>query len=177
MARDGQVFVVLGGSGFLGERVVRLLLEKMGDSLSEVRVFDCVVRDDMRAWASGPCKLTLLKGDITDYEQLAAAVRGAHAVIHAISIIDFMNIVPEERMHRINVGGTQNVVRACVEASVPILVYTSSTEVVGPNKQFDPFFRIHRGNEDTPYKVSHNNFYSSTKCEAEKIVLSANGTK
>ncbi|XP_078729744.1 3 beta-hydroxysteroid dehydrogenase type 7 [Lampetra fluviatilis] len=174
MARDGQVFVVLGGSGFLGEWVVRLLLEKIGDSLSEVRVFDSVVRDDMRAWTSGPCKLTLIKGDITDYEQLAAVVRGAHAVIHSISIIDFMNIVPKERMQRVNVGGTQNVVRACVQESVPILVYTSSTEVVGPNKRFDPFFR---GNEDTPYKVSHNNLYSSTKCEAEKIVLSANGTK
>lgn len=37
--RPGLVYLITGGSGFLGKHLVRLLLEKE-DNLTEIRVFD-----------------------------------------------------------------------------------------------------------------------------------------
>ncbi|CAM9207674.1 unnamed protein product, partial [Lampetra fluviatilis] len=70
-------------------------------------------------------------------------------------------------------GGTRNVVRACVQQGVGVLVFTSSMEVVGPNIHGDPFYR---GNEETRYRTLHAVAYPASKAEAERLVITASGT-
>ncbi|XP_069782973.1 3 beta-hydroxysteroid dehydrogenase type 7 isoform X2 [Narcine bancroftii] len=70
--------------------------------------------------------------------------------------------------------GTVNVLNACKELGIRYLLYTSSMEVVGPNKMRDPFLR---GNEDTKYNSDVNGSYAQSKAAAEKLVLGANGSK
>uniref|UniRef100_A0A674H6U6 3-beta hydroxysteroid dehydrogenase/isomerase domain-containing protein n=1 Tax=Taeniopygia guttata TaxID=59729 RepID=A0A674H6U6_TAEGU len=64
--------------------------------------------------------------------------------------------------------GTKNVIRACRAAGVPVLIYTSSMEVVGPNTRGDPFVR---GDEETPYPTRHSEPYPLSKAQAEKRCL------
>ncbi|KAM9393498.1 LOW QUALITY PROTEIN: 3 beta-hydroxysteroid dehydrogenase type 7 [Pholidichthys leucotaenia] len=167
------VYLLTGGCGFLGKHLVRVLLEKE-DALAELRVFDKSVDWSMKAHSTDRTKVVVIQGDITDYLCVLEASRGADVIIHAASLVDVWYRIPETLIYSVNVTGTENVIKACVECGIESLVYTSSMEVVGPNIDGDHF---RRGNEDTPYRVHHNMPYPKSKTKAEKIVLQANGTK
>lgn len=169
----GLVYLITGGCGFLGNHLVRLLIEKE-DKLAEVRVFDKHVDPSLNALSTERTKVVVIQGDITDYSSVLEASRGADVVIHTASIVDVWHKIPENLIALVNVTGTENVINACVECGIESLVYTSSMEVIGPNVNGDHFVR---GNEDTPYKVEHTMAYPKSKAKAEKIVLEANGTK
>ncbi|KAM9746585.1 3 beta-hydroxysteroid dehydrogenase type 7 [Menidia menidia] len=171
--RQGLVYVITGGCGFLGKHLLRLLLEKE-DALAEVRVFDKHTEPGLQSFSTELKKVTVVQGDITDYANVLEATRGADVVIHTASLVDVWHRVPESLIHSVNVTGTENVIKACVECGIQCLIYTSSMEVIGPNINGDHF---KRGNEDTPYPVKHTMAYPRSKAKAEKIVLEANGTK
>ncbi|KAG9342906.1 hypothetical protein JZ751_015122 [Albula glossodonta] len=169
----GMIYLVTGGCGFLGQHLLRVLLEKE-DRLTEVRLLDKHTKPCLQDLSTERVKVVVLQGDITDYPTVQEAARGAHLVIHTASLVDVWYRVPEEVIHSVNVQGTVNVINACVEHGIQYLVYTSSMEVVGPNTKGDPFIR---GDEDTPYNISHEMPYPKSKAEAEKLVLEANGKK
>ncbi|XP_059587448.1 3 beta-hydroxysteroid dehydrogenase type 7 isoform X2 [Alligator mississippiensis] len=183
---QGLVYVVTGGCGFLGTHLVRLLLEREPRA-REVRVLDTRVPDASRPDGAddtelelepelplGDGRLRVLLGDVSRAADVAGAVAGADVVLHTASLVDVWGRVPPQRLHEVNVQGTRNVIDACVDHGVPVLVYTSSMEVVGPNTRGDPFYR---GNEDTPYEVHHDHPYPLSKAEAERLVLEANGMR
>ncbi|XP_036004513.1 3 beta-hydroxysteroid dehydrogenase type 7 [Fundulus heteroclitus] len=174
MAENGRapVYLITGGCGFLGKHLLDVLLEKE-DRLEEVRVFDKHVDPGLgeRRRADG-AKVTVIQGDIADYNSVLEATRGADVVIHAASLVDVWHKVPEDVIYSVNVTGTENVIKACVECGVERLVYTSSMEVIGPNIKGDHF---KRGNEDTPYEIKHTMAYPKSKAKAEQVVLEANG--
>uniref|UniRef100_A0A667WRQ2 Hydroxy-delta-5-steroid dehydrogenase, 3 beta- and steroid delta-isomerase n=1 Tax=Myripristis murdjan TaxID=586833 RepID=A0A667WRQ2_9TELE len=170
---SGLVYVVTGGCGFLGRHLLQVLLEKE-DGLAEVRLFDKHVDLSLKEHSTDRVKVLVIKGDITDHSSVLEVCRGANVVIHTASLVDVWYRVPEEVINAVNVKGTENVIKACVENDIQQLVYTSSMEVVGPNDRGDPFVR---GDEDTPYPIHHTMPYPKSKAKAEKIVLEANGTK
>lgn len=167
------VYLVTGGCGFLGEHVVRMLLQRE-PQLQELRVFDLHLGPWLEELKTGPVQVTPIQGDVTQAHEVAAAMAGAHVVIHIAGLVDVFGKASSKAIYEINVQGTQNVIEACVQTGTQILVYTSSMEVVGPNAKGHPFYR---GNEDTPYEVVHNHPYPCSKTRAEKLVLEANGRK
>ncbi|XP_030328747.1 3 beta-hydroxysteroid dehydrogenase type 7 [Strigops habroptila] len=167
-----RVYLVTGGCGFLGERIVELLSQQ--DYVKEVRVFDSVARQEVEKFTTATTHVTVMKGDIRDYNLLLAAMRGAHVVIHTAAIVDCKNTVPFWEMRAVNVGGTENVLRACCVLNVPYVVYTGSIAAVGPNTACEPMIR---GNEDTKYNGEVELPYGKTKAMAEKLVFEANGKK
>ncbi|XP_019751584.1 3 beta-hydroxysteroid dehydrogenase type 7 [Hippocampus comes] len=173
-SRSGLVYLITGGCGFLGRHLLRVLLDQEEDALAEVRIFDKHTELGLSELGTGRTKVTVIQGDITDYDSVLAASQGAHVVIHTASLVDVWHKVPEALIYAVNVTGTENVIKACVNNNVCSLLYTSSMEVIGPNMNREPFVR---GNEDTPYEVKHTMAYPKSKAKAEKIVLEANGTK
>ncbi|XP_069473427.1 3 beta-hydroxysteroid dehydrogenase type 7-like [Ambystoma mexicanum] len=169
MAAD-LVYLVTGGCGFLGERIVELLTKE--DYISEVRAFSVVESENVKAFATVTTKVTVIKGDITEYSQLVEAMKGVNVVIHTAALLDYMDLVPFWKMKAVNVGGTENVISACCACNVPYLLYTGSISAVGPNKQLKPMLR---GTEDTVYEGEPLLPYGKTKAMAEKMVLKANG--
>ncbi|XP_072737882.1 3 beta-hydroxysteroid dehydrogenase type 7-like [Ciconia boyciana] len=167
-----SVYLVTGGCGFIGEKIVELLSQQ--DYIKEVRVFDSVVREEVERFTTATTHVTVMKGDIQDYNLLLAAMRGVHVVIHTAAIVDYRNTVPFWEMRAVNVGGTENVLRACCVLNIPYVVYTSSIAAVGPNTSHEPMFR---GNEDTKYSGEVELPYGKTKAMAEKLVFEANGKK
>lgn len=78
------------------------------------------------------------------------------------------------KVYNVNVSGTKSIIRACLNANVSGLVYTSSTDVVFDGKPMS------NGSEATtkyPQNPSEYNGYIFTKSMAEKLVLQAHGQR
>ncbi|XP_075054293.1 3 beta-hydroxysteroid dehydrogenase type 7-like [Mixophyes fleayi] len=169
MATD-LVYLVTGGSGFIGEHIVQLLLKE--DYVKEVRIFDFNENEALQRLNTASTTITFIKGDITNFNQILAAVQGVHVVIHTAALVDFLNIFPFKKLEAINVGGTENVLNACLAMGVPYLLYTSSIAAVGPNTNSDPMMGF---TEETIYEGENLLWYGKTKACAEKLICLANG--
>ena len=63
------------------------------------------------------------------HRSLLSRARGVDAVLHTASLVDYGH-ASETTLESINVGGVENVIRACREAGVPALVHTSTMDVI-----------------------------------------------
>ncbi|XP_066542624.1 hydroxy-delta-5-steroid dehydrogenase, 3 beta- and steroid delta-isomerase 1 [Hoplias malabaricus] len=173
MSLTGDVCLVTGACGFLGEKMIRLLLDE--EKLAEIRLLDRYIRPDLIQSLEdcrGETKLSMFEGDIRDSDLLRRACRGATVVFHIASIIDVIGAIDYSELHGVNVKGTQLLLETCIQENVDSFVYTSSIEVAGPNPQGEP---VINGNEDTVYSCRLKFPYSKTKKEAEQLCLNAHG--
>uniref|UniRef100_A0A1A7X127 Hydroxy-delta-5-steroid dehydrogenase, 3 beta-and steroid delta-isomerase 2 n=2 Tax=Iconisemion striatum TaxID=60296 RepID=A0A1A7X127_9TELE len=173
MSLRGDVCVVTGAGGFLGKKLVRLLLEE--ERTAEIRLLDKHVQpqllqslEDCRAETT----LSVFEGDIRDGGFLRKALRGASTVFHIASIIDVTESVEYSELYGVNVKGTQLLLETSIQENVVSFIYTSTVEVMGPNPRGEP---VINGSEDTVYDSALKYNYGKTKKEAEDRTLQANG--
>lgn len=114
--------IVTGGSGHIGNVLVRLLLKKG----YEVGVID---RDPSSDDAIANLPVQYFQGDIRDKEFLLKTFKNAEYVCHLAGII---SIIPgkEDLLYDVNVEGTKLVAEACLETGVKRLLYTSSVHAL-----------------------------------------------
>ena len=120
-----------------------------------------------------PGGVTWRRGDVCDAEAVAAACEGVDCVFHVASWgMSERAQLETQRIEEINVGGTTNVVQACVEAGVAALVLTYTYNVVFGGQE------VCDGDESMPPwpPSRHVDAYSRTKTLAEAVVLAADRT-
>ncbi|MCB9668970.1 MAG: NAD-dependent epimerase/dehydratase family protein [Alphaproteobacteria bacterium] len=149
--------LVTGGGGFLGKRIVELLVER-GD---EVTFLARGRYPEVEALGARG-----LQTDLRDAEAVSQAVHGQDAILHVAAKAGFFGPIAEYRA--INVDGTRNLLDAAERHDVGRLVYTSTPSVVGYAED-----HVNAG-PDTPYATEHWSPYPETKAEAERMVLAAN---
>mgnify|MGYP002412804524 CR=1 FL=1 len=155
--------LVTGGTGFLGSAVVRELLEPNPVlDAATVTVFDL----KPPAGETNP-GVMYIRGDICNREEIADACRGIDLVIHTAAVVDW-GTHPEDEVYKVNVQGTENVIRACREQNVKYLVFTSSLDAIYTGK---PMVNV---DESAPFPESHPNMYCRSKELAERAVAAAN---
>jgi NAD(P)-dependent dehydrogenase (short-subunit alcohol dehydrogenase family) len=123
-----QVALVVGASGGVGQEIVRELLSA-GSPAVTVRAF---VRDPAKAaalWSgadAGGGRLQLVKGDVTQPETIAAAVKGADVVIltHSRRLGE-----AGATAEAVDYGGTCAVCKAAAAERVSRMVYVSSNSL------------------------------------------------
>ncbi len=152
--------LVTGGAGFLGRAILGELAKAPP---AEVRVLDLRKADSHEL----PGVFSLV-GDVRDAEAVLEACRGVDVVLHAASQIDWGHATPGQ-LAEVNVGGTENVVRACREAKVRGLVYTSSMDAVCGTRP------VVAADETLAYPRRFANEYARTKALAEQLVIRTNG--
>lgn len=146
-----------GGTGFIGGELVSQLRAR-GDE-----VF-CLVRDPERADRLQRLGCELVPGDLADEGAIRRGMEGCEAVIHAAAMYEVG--IPEARraaMREANVGGTERVLRAALEAKVEKVVYVSTVGVFGNTRG-----RI----VDESYEHPADGFtscYEETKWEAHQV--------
>jgi dihydroflavonol-4-reductase len=110
--------LLTGGTGFVGAAVLRCLIKAGHNVRALVRP-----NSDRRNLSGLDCEI--VTGDLTEPESLRRAVRGCEAVFHVAA--DYRIWVPDrEKMNRVNVQATVDLMRAAAEAGVSRIVYTSS---------------------------------------------------
>lgn len=149
--------LVTGGGGFLGRRIVELLVER-GDVVTFLARGRYPEVEALGARG--------LQVDLCDAEAVAGAVHGHEAIIHVAAKAGFWGDLASYRA--INVDGTRNLLDAAERHEVKRLVYTSTPSVVGYAHECE------NAPQDTPYAEEHWSPYPLTKAEAEKMVLAAN---
>jgi len=152
--------LVTGASGFIGSAVVRALLS---DGF-HVRALCEPGRDDENLTG---LPIERIDGDVRDAATLDAAVRGVSTVFHLAAVYRFWAADPN-LFYDVNIGGTQNVIRAVERAGCRRLVYTST---VGTIWVADPG---HPASEETLVHFEHLfGHYKRSKYLAEHEVLRA----
>ena len=110
-----------------------------------------------------------VKGDVTDYDSLLKAFEGCDTVYHVAGSVE-IKAGFEERTRQINVGGTENVVKACLACGVKRLVYMSSVDTYIPLPGNQVMTEVY---DYDPDKLE--GAYAKTKAEATKYVLDSQG--
>ena len=146
------------GTGFIGGHVARKLRER-GD---EVRAL--VRAAPRRAGQLEELGCELVAGDLSDEAAIAAGLEGCDAVIHGAAIYEVGIPESEHRaMYEANVLGTENVLRAALDAKTPKVVYVSTVGAFG---------NTHGEVVDETYEhpgASFTSYYEQTKYEAHQV--------
>lgn len=149
--------LVTGGGGFLGRRIVELLLDR-GD---EVGILARGHYPEVEALGA-----TGHQVDLRDRDGVREAVEGYDVVFHVAAKAGMWGELDE--FWSINVEGTRHLLDAMEEHGVERMIYTSTPSVVGYDHD------IANGEQDLPYADEPGSPYAETKAEAEKMVLASN---
>lgn len=159
-----DVYLVTGAAGHLGLTVTLALLSR-GDAVR------ALVLPTDAATGRLPADVQVYLGDVRDPSTLPAALKIGTGerltVIHCAGIVTIASR-HVQNVYDVNVGGTRNIVDACVTAGVHRLLYVSSVHAVPtlPKGQ-----TIREVTAFDPAQVD--GLYAQTKAEATAYVLSA----
>jgi nucleoside-diphosphate-sugar epimerase len=140
--RDAESVLITGASGFIGQHLVRRLIER-GDRVS------CLVRatspiDELRS--SGA---RLIVGDVVDRACIERAMAESRADV-VFHLAGLLKAVRTADFARVNAGGVESVAAACAgRAGRPLLIVVSSLAAAGPCAGEQP-----RMEGDSPAPVS-----------------------
>ncbi len=152
--------LVTGGGGFLGRRIVELLVEQGHDVSFLARgSYPKVEALGARAF----------QVDLRDRERLPEVLKGADTVFHVAAKAGVWG--PESEYRSINVDGTRNLLDAAEMVGVKRFIYTSTPSVVS---YAEP---IENGPQDLPYAEQYKAHYPRTKADAERLVLTSNSSQ
>jgi nucleoside-diphosphate-sugar epimerase len=148
--------LVTGGGGFLGEAIVKLLVERSDDVRSLSRGF----YPDLTTMG-----VEQIQGDLSDKIAVEQACKGVDLVFHTAAKAGIWGDYSE--YYSTNVIGTQNIISSCNKYNVSRLIYTSSPSVVFNGTDMEGV------NESVPYPDKIQTHYLQTKAIAEQLVVKA----
>ena len=158
VALPHQRWAVTGATGLVGNNLVRTLVARG----AHVRVL--ARKAPRREFAD--LDVEQIEGDLGDVAALARTFDGAECVVHAAAMVD-IRYGGREEMTKVNVGGTQSVLRALPPGAR--FVHVSTVDAIGLAPGGAP------ANEDTPTRPEEEGVpYVDTKRAADRLVLASN---
>jgi UDP-N-acetylglucosamine 4,6-dehydratase/5-epimerase len=158
MDLNNKTILITGGTGSLGKELTKTILERW----PEIKRLVIFSRDEQKQFQmeqefpmSKYKAIRYFIGDVRDYERLKRALNGIDFVIHAAAMkhVHIAEYNPDECV-KTNVGGAQNVIRACLETNVSKVVALSTDKACAPI-----------------------NLYGATKLTSDKLFIAANNIK
>lgn len=127
-----KTILITGGTGFLGQHLVKRLLPYEPHSI-RILSRDEVKHHTMQEDFAYNDKLRHFVGDVRDSDRVKRAANGADIVIHAAALkrLDMIEYNVDEAI-KTNIMGTLNVAKACVDNNVAIAVFVSTDKACSP---------------------------------------------
>lgn len=146
---------VTGGTGFIGQHLVRALV-RQGIA---VRI---LVRPDSMTAAARISGAEVVVGDLLKPDSLSTALQDVTELYHLAGKLHLPGVTAEQ-YHQLHVDGTRNILTACLGLnSLQTIVHCSTTGVLGPTGST-------LANEDAPYNPKTT--YEQSKAASEKFAL------
>ncbi len=126
--------LITGGAGFIGSALCEVFLE----SGYQVKIFDNFTRNALaHRQLEGRPGLTVIRGDVLDFEALCEAAQGCQSVVHcaAIAGIDSVLKSPSHTL-RVNLVGAANLLEAVRRAGCAERVINFSTSEIFGSRAF-----------------------------------------
>ncbi|TFK74773.1 NAD(P)-binding protein [Pluteus cervinus] len=182
-------YAVIGGSGFLGSYIVRLLLLR-GET--NIRIID--LHPPAAHLKFDPERVSFVKADITSFESIRAALleplpstgQPPSVIYHTAAIIRFWERFSYcwNASYRVNVLGTQNILAVARELPSAIVIYTSTGDAAIHRPRF---LRLETDPERNVKKLAISDYdppvprddlsegcYTQSKLQAEDLIIAAN---
>ena len=150
--------LITGGTGSLGKALTKHILTKYPD----VRKLVIFSRDEQKQFHMAQeypieqyPQIRFFIGDVRDHNRLTRAFKDIDYVIHAAAMkhVHIAEYNPDECI-KTNVGGAQNVIKACLDTNVERVVALSTDKACAPI-----------------------NLYGATKLTSDKLFIAANNIK
>lgn len=145
--------LVTGATGFIGRHLVESLIEEGYNVRALVRSLEKGKQLEEKG-------VELHKGDITIPETLKNIGSGVDFVFHLAALMKFHGAKWED-LYKINVMGTENLVKELLGEEIELFVLTSTTEVIGPCEKIP-------ADEESPPNPKYE--YGKSKLLAEELV-------
>jgi UDP-N-acetylglucosamine 4,6-dehydratase (inverting) len=155
---DNKSILITGGTGSLGRALTKTILERW-PSVKRLVIYS---RDEQKQFQMSQdypdTKFNAIRyfiGDVRDFDRLKRALTGIDYVIHAAAMkhVHIAEYNPDECI-KTNIGGAENVIRACLETNVSKVVALSTDKACAPI-----------------------NLYGATKLTSDKLFIAANNIK
>lgn len=152
--------LITGATGFIGSHLALSCLEN-GDTVRVLAEVNNNAEEENRRLLEQQ-GAELIIGSVTDSESVARAVDRVERVYHLAAAQHEAN-VPDAHFREVNVGGTQRLLKASIDAGVKRFVHGSTIGVYGSMAD---------GELDETSPANPDNIYGVTKYEGEKLALS-----
>ena len=137
-------FIVTGGTGFIGNNIVRQLLKQKHIPI----VIDSLYRGNIENISS--LDVEFHKIDIRDFNQLRDILKNSDGIFHEAALTDVQESFTRQQEYiDVNVKGTENIFRIAKEFDLKV-VYASSSSVYG-NPKKNPIVENSERNPINPY--------------------------
>ena len=154
-----RIFIT-GGAGFIGTHLCQKLAQK-----HDVTIYDNFSNSNQENSLSTTQNVSIISGDILDYQKLSSAMKNHNIVIHLAAKIDVINsIINPELTFETNVKGTQNVLDSCISNGITKIITTSSAAI---------YQNISKGSITEENKTEPLSPYGKSKLEMEKIITNS----
>ena len=152
--------LVTGGTGFIGQHLVRRLVQK-GYGVRVLMRTSASLRPSLRS--AIPSVVELVEGDIRDAAKVKEATAGADPIFHLAGRAHILSEAAEDdaAYHAVNVEGTRNVLEGAIAGGVQRVIFFSSVKVFGEET---------RECLDETAPARPLTAYGRTKLEAETLV-------
>ncbi|PWT99993.1 MAG: epimerase [Bacteroidetes bacterium] len=126
---ENKSIFITGGAGFIANCLIKNLIEK-----NKITVYDNFHRDTLTTsgFAKHP-NISIVKGDVLDYNLLKESMNGTNIVVHAAAIAGINTVIQDPvKTMRVNMIGTANVLEAAHANKIKDrLIDFSTSEVFG----------------------------------------------
>lgn len=152
MNLDNKTFLITGGTGSFGKKLIKILLKRF--KVKKIVIFsrDEFKQQNLKSELHNYSCIRYFIGDIRDLNRLKFAMQNVDIVIHAAALknVPFAEYNPFEVV-KTNVIGSQNVIDACIYNNVEKVIALSTDKASSPI-----------------------NLYGATKLTSDKLFIAAN---
>ena len=151
-----MIAAVTGGSGFIGQVIVKLLIER-GHTVQ------ALARSDAAAQFLESLGANVVRGDLQADDNLDRLCQNADVMFHSAARVDMSGRMDE--FQRVSIDGTRRIVAAAVQQQIPKFIYVSSAGIYTPDNSGRAYCADY-----SPTVPRHYNPYGIAKAAGEQIV-------